>query len=237
MTGRVGPAPCLSRLRETPDGAGSHRGEGQGCRCHADCFPRCRSRPAPLVPVTSQNVLWGMVPRLYGRSSATESDLVVPEGGSAGVIVAMADSICGFGPWVGCGGMLQHACSLFGSTPASSSRASRRLPGGEIAMKTRFAAKENTMGSWWTLADAAPTRSPEPWVRSSSTCRPVLTLLNRSVCEPSMVRWLTAQGEDLAGSAVVGQRTRGRRERLGRRIGACRRRSCRRHDVCVGQLA
>lgn len=40
-----------------------------------------------------------MVPRMQVRSYAIEADLVVPESGAEGVIVANADFIGGYGLW------------------------------------------------------------------------------------------------------------------------------------------
>ena len=42
------------------------------------------------------NIQWGMVPRIFGRSYSIEAQLAVPESGAEGVIVAMADFIGGF---------------------------------------------------------------------------------------------------------------------------------------------
>src|SRR5262249_55661775 len=61
-----------------------------------------------------QNVQRGMTPRVFGRSYAIEAELVVPEGGAEGVIVANADFIGGFGLWVDGEGMLTHTYSLLG---------------------------------------------------------------------------------------------------------------------------
>ena len=61
-----------------------------------------------------ENVNWGMIPRIYGRSYSIEADLIVPDGGAEGVIVAMADFIGGFGLWVDGDGILRHTYSLLG---------------------------------------------------------------------------------------------------------------------------
>ena len=47
-----------------------------------------------------QNVLSGMIPRIYNHSYAISADLVVPEGGAEGVIVAEADHLGGFSLFV-----------------------------------------------------------------------------------------------------------------------------------------
>ena len=54
-----------------------------------------------------QNIQKGLVPRIAGRSYAIEAELVVPEGGAEGVILANADFIGGFGLWAGRGGQAQ----------------------------------------------------------------------------------------------------------------------------------
>ena len=43
-----------------------------------------------------QNVMPGMIPRIYNRSYTITADLVVPEEGAEGVIVAEADHLGGF---------------------------------------------------------------------------------------------------------------------------------------------
>ena len=43
-----------------------------------------------------QNVLAGMIPRIYNHSYAISADLVIPPGGAEGVIVAEADHLGGF---------------------------------------------------------------------------------------------------------------------------------------------
>ena len=45
-----------------------------------------------------QNVMSGMIPRIYNRSYSITADLVVPDGGAEGVIVAEADHLGGFTP-------------------------------------------------------------------------------------------------------------------------------------------
>ncbi len=93
-----------------------------------------------------ENVLWGMIPRIYGRSYAIEGDLVVPKGGAEGVIVAMADFIGGFGLWVDDKGMLTHTYSLLG-VETYKQTASKPLPDGDVKVKMLFESKENKPGS------------------------------------------------------------------------------------------
>jgi arylsulfatase A-like enzyme/uncharacterized membrane protein len=93
-----------------------------------------------------QNVMWGMIPRIYGRSYSIEADLVVPEHGAEGVIVAMADFIGGFGLWVDGDGILRHTYSLLGVDTYKQS-AGRKLPAGEVKVKMLFESAEPRPGS------------------------------------------------------------------------------------------
>ncbi len=92
------------------------------------------------------NVQWGMVPRIFGRSYAIEADLLVPAGGAEGVIVAMADFIGGFGLWVDSDGMLQHTYSLLG-VETYKQQATTKLPSGEVKVRMLFEAEEPKPGS------------------------------------------------------------------------------------------
>ena len=60
-----------------------------------------------------QNVLSGMVPRVYNHSYTISADLVVPDGGAEGVIVAEADHLGGFSLFVQ-DGKLTHTYSMMG---------------------------------------------------------------------------------------------------------------------------
>jgi hypothetical protein len=61
-----------------------------------------------------QNIQRGMIPRIFGRSYAIEAEVVVPDGGAEGVLVANADFIGGFGLWIDGEGRVQHTYSLLG---------------------------------------------------------------------------------------------------------------------------
>ena len=78
-----------------------------------------------------QNVMWGMIPRIFGRSYAIEADLVVPESGAEGVIVAIADFIGGFGLWVDGDGILRHTYSMLG-VDTYKQAATSKLPTGDV---------------------------------------------------------------------------------------------------------
>ena len=92
------------------------------------------------------NIQWGMIPRIYGRSYAIEADLVVPESGAEGVIVAMADFIGGFGLWVDKQGKLRHTYSLLG-VDTYRQASDEALPSGNVNVKMLFESTENKPGS------------------------------------------------------------------------------------------
>ena len=76
---------------------------------------------APPLPEVStfefrgdvENVMSGMVPRIYNHSYTISADLVIPEGGAEGVIVANADHLGGFSLFVD-SGRLTHTYSMMG---------------------------------------------------------------------------------------------------------------------------
>jgi arylsulfatase A-like enzyme len=94
-----------------------------------------------------QNVLSGMIPRIYNRSYTITADLVVPEGGAEGVIVAEADHLGGFTLYVK-DGKLTHTYSMMGVF-VYTQVAEEDLPAGEITVRMEFladAAKPATGG-------------------------------------------------------------------------------------------
>ncbi len=93
-----------------------------------------------------QNIQRGMIPRVFGRSYAIEANLVVPDGGAEGVIVANADFIGGFGLWVDADGMLTHTYSLLG-VETYKQTATSKLPTGEVSVKMLFEAAEPRPGT------------------------------------------------------------------------------------------
>jgi arylsulfatase A-like enzyme/uncharacterized membrane protein len=93
-----------------------------------------------------QNVQRGMIPRVFGRSYSIEADLVVPEGGAEGVIVANADFIGGFGLWVDHTGALCHTYSLLGvETYKQVSR--EPIPVGQVSVRMLFESDAPKPGS------------------------------------------------------------------------------------------
>ncbi len=93
-----------------------------------------------------QNVQRGMVPRIQGRSYAIEADLVVPDAGVEGVIVANADFIGGFGLWVDSDGRLNHTYSFLGVENYRQT-SDRPLPAGDVTVKMLFESDEPKPGS------------------------------------------------------------------------------------------
>ena len=85
-----------------------------------------------------QNVLSGMVPRVYNHSYTISADLIVPDGGAEGVIVAEADHLGGFSLFVQ-DGKLTHTYSMMGVF-IFRQQATEPLPAGEVNVRMEFAA-------------------------------------------------------------------------------------------------
>ena len=101
--------------------------------------------PLPEVPKFEfrgdvQNVLSGMIPRIYNHSYSISADLVIPEGGAEGVIVAEADHLGGFSLFVD-KGKLTHTYSMMGVF-VFRQEAEEELPAGEVSVRMEFAADE-----------------------------------------------------------------------------------------------
>ncbi len=100
----------------------------------------------PPLPATTklefrgdvQNVLSGMIPRVYNHSYTISADLVVPEGGVEGVIVAEADHLGGFSLFVE-DGKLTHTYSMMGVF-IFRQQATEPLPAGEVNVRMEFTA-------------------------------------------------------------------------------------------------
>ena len=108
--------------------------------------------PAPIPEETTfefrgdvQNVMSGMIPRIYNRSYAITADLVVPEGGAEGVIVAYADHLGGFTLYVK-DGKLRHTYSMMGVF-VFKQVAEQDLPTGDVTVRMEFAADGATMAT------------------------------------------------------------------------------------------
>ncbi len=87
-----------------------------------------------------QDVLAGMIPRVYNRSYSIRAELEVPEGGAEGVIVAEADHLGGFSLYVK-DGKLTHTYSMMGVF-VFKQEAEEPLPAGDVSVRMDFAADE-----------------------------------------------------------------------------------------------
>jgi arylsulfatase len=81
-----------------------------------------------------------MIPRIYNHSYTITADLVVPEGGAEGVIVAEADHMGGFSLFVD-DGKLTHTYSMMGVF-VFRQQAEQPLPEGEVTVRMEFVADE-----------------------------------------------------------------------------------------------
>ena len=87
-----------------------------------------------------ENVMPGMIPRIYNHSYAISADLVVPDGGAEGVIVAEADHLGGFTLYVK-DGKLTHTYSMMGVF-VFQQIADESLPTGDVTVRLEFEADE-----------------------------------------------------------------------------------------------
>jgi arylsulfatase A-like enzyme len=87
-----------------------------------------------------QNVLSGMIPKIYNHSYAISAELVVPDNGAEGVIVAEADHLGGFSLYVK-DGTLTHTYSMMGVF-VFKQEAEELLPTGEITVRMEFDADD-----------------------------------------------------------------------------------------------
>ena len=99
----------------------------------------------PLPDVTKlefrpdvQNVMPGMIPRIYNHSYTISADLIVPPQGVQGVIVAEADHLGGFSLFVD-DGRLTHTYSMMGVF-IYRQQATEPLPVGEVNVRLEFEA-------------------------------------------------------------------------------------------------
>ncbi len=83
-----------------------------------------------------QNIASGMIPRIYNHSYAISADLVIPEGGAEGVIVAEADHLGGFSLFVA-DGRLKHTYSMMG-VQVYRQESDGPLPIGEVNVRLEF---------------------------------------------------------------------------------------------------
>ena len=102
-------------------------------------------RVPPLPQVTTfefrsgvQNIMPGMIPRIYNHSYTISADLIVPPQGVQGVIVAEADHLGGFSLFVD-GDRLTHTYSMMGVF-IYRQQATEPLPVGAVSVRMEFAA-------------------------------------------------------------------------------------------------
>ena len=81
-----------------------------------------------------------MIPRIYNHSYTISADLVVPDGGAEGVIVAAFDHLGGFALYVQ-DGKLKHHYSMLGVLEYTQ-ESEAPLPTGEVSVEMVFAADE-----------------------------------------------------------------------------------------------
>jgi arylsulfatase len=93
-----------------------------------------------------ENVNRGLVPRIQGRSYAIEAELVVPEGGAEGVLVANADFFGGWALWIDEHGRLNHSYSFLG-VETYRQTSTQPVPAGEVSVKMLFESDEAKPGS------------------------------------------------------------------------------------------
>jgi len=80
-----------------------------------------------------ENVPSGMIPRIYNHSYTISADLVVPEAGAEGVIVAGADHLGGFSLFVQ-DGRLKHTYSMLGVLEYTQDKMDDALPPGSAGI-------------------------------------------------------------------------------------------------------
>ena len=85
-----------------------------------------------------QNIASGMIPHIYNRSYSITADLMIPEGGAKGVIVAEADHLGGFSLFVQ-DGKLRHTYSMMG-VAVYRQVSDEPLPIGEVTVRLEFEA-------------------------------------------------------------------------------------------------
>jgi arylsulfatase len=107
-----------------------------------------------------QNVPSGMIPRIYNHSYTISANLVVPDGGAEGVIVAEADHLGGFALFVQ-DGKLKHTYSMLGVLEYTQ-ESETPLPTGEVNVELVFTAdapKPATGGEVTLLVNSLPVAS------------------------------------------------------------------------------
>ena len=131
-----------------------------------------------------QNVASGMIPRIYNHSYTITADLVIPEGGAEGVIVAEADHLGGFSLFVE-DGKLKHTYSMMGvlvyrqeSDTSPAHRRGHRPPG--VRTPTRpspppaatsrlFVNDRRSARAGWTTPSRSGSPATRAWTSAATT--------------------------------------------------------------------
>jgi hypothetical protein len=87
-----------------------------------------------------ENVAAGMIPRIYNHSYTISADLVIPEGGAEGAILAAFDHLGGFALYM-LDGKLKHHYSMLGVFEYTQ-ESEGTLPTGDVNIEMVFAADE-----------------------------------------------------------------------------------------------
>ena len=146
-----------------------------------------------------QNVLSGMIPRVYNHSYAISADLVVPDGGVEGVIVAEADHLGGFSLFVE-DGKLTHTYSMMGVFIFRQ-------------QATRAAADRRGQACGWSSPPTRRSRPPAARSRSTSTTGWSVVVAWTTPCRcasPAMPAWTSAATTAASWTGATPRRRRSR---------------------------
>ena len=116
-----------------------------------------------------QNVASGMIPRIYNHSYTITADLVIPEGGAEGVIVAEADHLGGFSLFVD-DGKLRHTYSMMG-VQVYRQESDTPLPTGEVTVRLEFHADAPEARHRRRRAGCSPTAARSARAAWTTPCR------------------------------------------------------------------
>ena len=119
-----------------------------------------------------QNVLSGMIPRIYNRSYSITANLLVPEGGAEGVIVAEGDHLGGFTLYVK-DGKLTHTYSMMGVF-IFKQVAEEALPTGTVEVRLEFKADapKPATGGDVTLSSTTARSAKDAWTTPCPSASP-----------------------------------------------------------------
>ncbi|CAN5487952.1 arylsulfatase AtsB [soil metagenome] len=88
----------------------------------------------------TENIASGMIPQIYNRSYTISADLVIPEAGAEGVLVAEADVMGGFSLYIQ-DGKLHYTYSMMG-VRVDTLTSSEKVPSGKVAVRYEFTADQ-----------------------------------------------------------------------------------------------